>query len=171
MNKQNLDTMSGKPFTSVGRYGLTHFCDDIRHEIRNKVSLMGLYGPVLILPEFPCVLNKICFAIHLTTPANQPFEKMCIRIEYKRDKHDEIDILYQQDVDKPTLTASNEALEQSIKIENKYNENHTRLLRATYHLMIDHPLFEDAGLLSVRAETECDVIKAGSLIVQADQVD
>ena len=36
------------------------FCDDIRHEINGKMSLMGIYGDTMYLPDFPITVTKIC---------------------------------------------------------------------------------------------------------------
>ena len=36
------------------------FCDDIRHEINGKISLMGIYGDIMYVPDFPFAVPKIC---------------------------------------------------------------------------------------------------------------
>lgn len=36
------------------------FCDDIRHEINGKMSLMGVYGDIMYVPDFPITISKIC---------------------------------------------------------------------------------------------------------------
>lgn len=38
-------------------------CDDIRQEVGNKISLMGIYAQDLILPEIPFSLPKLCILI------------------------------------------------------------------------------------------------------------
>lgn len=41
-------------------FGATIFCDDIRGEVLNKVSLMGVYGYELLIPgSFPAILPKL----------------------------------------------------------------------------------------------------------------
>ena len=41
-------------------FGCTIFCDDIRTELFNKVSLMGVYGfELLLFGDFPAVLPKL----------------------------------------------------------------------------------------------------------------
>jgi len=44
--------------------GSVLFCDDIRHEVNGKTSLMGIYDEVIFVDEFPTVLGK--FVIHIT---------------------------------------------------------------------------------------------------------
>jgi len=38
-------------------------CDDIRQEVGNKVSLMGIYGKDVILPEIPFIFPKLCLLL------------------------------------------------------------------------------------------------------------
>lgn len=50
------------------------FCDDIRAEIGGKFSLIGCYGPDLIVPRFPAVLPKLCVFVRLMTPTRERFD-------------------------------------------------------------------------------------------------
>lgn len=50
------------------------FCDDIRHEINGKVSLIGCYSGLMFVPVFPATLPRLCVYIYLSTPNDQPFE-------------------------------------------------------------------------------------------------
>lgn len=45
----------------------TIFCDDVRHELNGKVSLMGVYGGDMYVTDFPVTLPKICsfFELHI----------------------------------------------------------------------------------------------------------
>jgi len=45
------------------------FCDDVRSEVGNKLSLMGVYGQDLLLREFPTTLPKLCAVMLLDLPA------------------------------------------------------------------------------------------------------
>jgi hypothetical protein len=38
----------------------TILCDDIRQEIGNKISLMGIYGRDIVVPQIPFVFPKLC---------------------------------------------------------------------------------------------------------------
>lgn len=48
----------------------TIYCDDVRSEIGNKLSFMGIYGPNILLTEFPAVLAKFCVVMSLHMPAD-----------------------------------------------------------------------------------------------------
>ena len=40
-------------------------CDDIRQEIGNKFSLMGIYGDHIVLTKFPFTFPRFCCQVHL----------------------------------------------------------------------------------------------------------
>lgn len=44
------------------------FCDDVRQEIGNKLSYLGIYGPNLIVPAFPTTLVKLCCVFSVRVP-------------------------------------------------------------------------------------------------------
>ena len=52
-------------------FGTTVFCDDIRFETFNKISLVGIYGPELIhFSKFPLWLPKFGIYISVRFPGN-----------------------------------------------------------------------------------------------------
>lgn len=53
------------------RYAHAVYCDDIRHEVGNKTSMMGLYNGQLGVLEFPCALTKLCIVISVSTPKDK----------------------------------------------------------------------------------------------------
>ena len=56
------------------------FCDDVRAEVGNKVSLIGCYSADLLVPEFPCVLPKLVAYVRVYTPASRPIKRLHLRI-------------------------------------------------------------------------------------------
>jgi hypothetical protein len=65
------------------------YCDDIRQEVGNKFSFMGIYTTELTVPS-PVVLPKLCIAVKVATDKDDPFESLEVRI-VKGD--DEIELL------------------------------------------------------------------------------
>lgn len=61
------------------RYAMTQFCDDVRHEVGNKYSLMGCYGRDLFAERLPMVFPKLCAHVRVHTPIEQPFEQLVVR--------------------------------------------------------------------------------------------
>lgn len=55
------------------------YCDDIRHEIGNKISFMGCYQGELFVPTMPMVLSKLCLFISVLTPKGRPFKSLTLR--------------------------------------------------------------------------------------------
>ena len=47
----------------------TIYCDDVRHELGGKLSLIGVYNGQLYVQEFPVTIPKLCFVTALVTPA------------------------------------------------------------------------------------------------------
>lgn len=62
------------------RYVTVQFCDDIRQEVGNKYSLVGCYGPLMLLSAMPVVLPKLCAFVRIYTPVNRPYAKLSIRV-------------------------------------------------------------------------------------------
>lgn len=56
------------------------FCDDIRHEMGNKMSFMGCYQGELFVPAVPIVLSKLCIFATALTPVERPFKSLSFRI-------------------------------------------------------------------------------------------
>ena len=40
-------------------------CDDVRNEVGNKLSLMGVYGPELWVGKVPAMMPHLCFVVVL----------------------------------------------------------------------------------------------------------
>jgi hypothetical protein len=63
----------------MNRFAYSIFCDDIRAEVNNKTSFMGVFGHLMYLPTFPATLPKLCIAITVSTPIDQPFKSLSFR--------------------------------------------------------------------------------------------
>jgi len=59
-----------------GRYGHVVFCDDVRQEIGDKLTIVGTYvGELTIFGTFPAVLPKLCAVVWLNTPVFDPIKR------------------------------------------------------------------------------------------------
>lgn len=56
------------------------WCDDVRQEIGNKLSHMGVYGGVMVHQSIPTKLPKLCAVINVLTPIERPFEALRLRV-------------------------------------------------------------------------------------------
>lgn len=71
---------------SAERFITGIFCDDIRHEMGNKLSFMGCYQSVLLVPAMPAVLPKLCVYVSAWTPKLRPFKALTLRVVQDDDK-------------------------------------------------------------------------------------
>jgi hypothetical protein len=56
------------------------FCDDVRQELGNKLSYLGIYGPNLIVPSLPTTLVKLCCVLTIRVPATSPPKRVVFRL-------------------------------------------------------------------------------------------
>lgn len=64
----------------------TIWCDDVRMEVGNKMSLMGIYSAELLVPTFPFVLQKLCLSCKISADIKKPFKQLKIVVS----KNDEV---------------------------------------------------------------------------------
>lgn len=62
------------------RYVHVIWCDDIRQEVGNKPSFMGVYTAGIVLPGLPAVLPRLAVYVWLDTPIERPFKKLVMRL-------------------------------------------------------------------------------------------
>lgn len=60
--------------TRLDRHVAVLYCDDVRQEVGNKLSFVGVYKNTLILPSFPAKLLKLCMVIEIAAPKSKIFE-------------------------------------------------------------------------------------------------
>lgn len=60
----------------MNRFAYSIFCDDIRYEVNNKTSFIGIIGNLMYIPSFPAVLPKLCVSVTASTPHSQPFKSL-----------------------------------------------------------------------------------------------
>ena len=65
---------------SMTRHLEVIFCDDIREEVGNKLSVMGVYSADLTVPVLPIVLNKLCVVVRAITNNSDPFESLTVSV-------------------------------------------------------------------------------------------
>jgi len=64
----------------VNRFVTAIYCDDVREEVGNKRSFIGVYSGQLLVPSAPVVLPKLCVIVIIHTPRDRPLTKCVIRI-------------------------------------------------------------------------------------------
>lgn len=70
------------------RYLHTMWCDDIRQEVGNKPSLMGVYTGHLVVPQLPMHLPRLGIFSILSTPLDRPFKTPLTMVVKRDDGHE-----------------------------------------------------------------------------------
>lgn len=68
------------------------FCDDIRHEVGGKISLMGIYGTHLLLPALPSNLSKLSVHFSIEIPNESTPEAITITIFVGGKQHAKLEL-------------------------------------------------------------------------------
>lgn len=63
----------------MNRFAYSIFCDDIRHEVNGKLSLIGTYDTQLFVPKFPATISKLCAIVTIITSEDEPFSDIRIK--------------------------------------------------------------------------------------------
>ena len=130
------------------------FCDDIRHEVGNKVSFMGVYSGQLLVPSLPVILPKLCVVTSVMTSVEEPFEQLTVRLF----KDDEV-------LTEISLTA--EQLAAPLQVMNEETEDSSFPVFLFQTAFIISPLVIDSPcVLRVFAENEADEIRSLSLKIR-----
>lgn len=146
----------------MNRHVQTIFCDDIRHELGGKLSYIGVYSGHLFVPAFPVTLPKLCLALSVITPANQPFRKLELRI-FKDDEQLAEGVLDEAQlsevIEAPSEESGNSATNERVQVLNS--------LFVFSPFQIDGPC-----RLRIRAVTESEELRGLALsIAQASNPD
>lgn len=64
----------------INRYLHVIYCEDVRNELRNKTSLIGIYGADLFASEMPMVLPKLALVITVAGDVSEPIEKLSLEL-------------------------------------------------------------------------------------------
>ena len=144
----------------ISRQVETLFCDDIRHETNGKAMYIGVYSSAMLVQQFPITLPKLCIAIKVTTPADQPFRSFSLRI-LKDD-----DVIQEVSIDEDQLAIPTELF-------GDVSENFMGLKCHTNNFLIalSQVKFDKACMLRVRVQTESEELAGlGLRIMQLPEI-
>lgn len=130
------------------------YCDDIREEVGNKVSYMGVYAGELRIPGAPVLLGKLCMAVRMHTPIGQPFETLEVRVVKERAGEEVTEILATGVIEQPAdFTVDDDAA--------------TRIL-AQLHFMLQPFQIDESFELRVKVKTESEELISSALRIRVD---
>jgi len=129
---------------------IADYCDDIRHEIGYKYSMMGCYSGELILDALPSVLPKLCASVTALTPIGNPFKKLVFRA-FLNDT-----LLLENEIPPDQLESNQKTLQENAESES------TRM-SLKIQLTFTPLIVETDSTLRVEAETEDGVLNGSRI--------
>ena len=139
---------------NAGRFLFAVYCDDVRQEVGNKLSLIGCYMDDLIVDALPAALPKLCVQARALTPNAKPFERLVFRAYMNKTLLGELEVA-REALERTAAAAQGRAI----------SERHGALAVMTFSpFLIDGP-----GQLKVEAETEEGLLKGSVLQISVRQ--
>lgn len=140
------------------RFLFTVVCDDVRQEVGNKMSMMGVYENTIILDRFPVVVPRLCFVMKARTPANQPFERLKFLV--RRDD----EVILEAELSEATLAALT-TTEGAPADDGSPTDPADKAILVSAVMVVSPMVFEKPCRLRIRAITESEELRGGTLLV------
>jgi hypothetical protein len=136
------------------------FCDNVRSEVGNKISMMGIYAQELVLQEFPAIMPTFGFFVTVATDDLTLFDGMEIAVS--TDGVEEII---------PISPATIEKAKAAILQSKKSSKEKPEFLqyRFSANLMISPLKIAGEGNIVVSVKTVAGEFMAGSLAVKKEK--
>lgn len=136
-------------------FGYTVFCDDIRDEVSNKKTFVGVYLGELLTPSFPLVLPTFGLAISYLEPIEWPVDRVQIKVLIPgQEDGDEAIIDADITSDRPASPFGNEP-----SLPGRLRAHHM-------HFRLSPVVIFKEGLIKVRAYLPSREVRLGSLNVR-----
>ena len=146
--------------TENPRFLFTVVCDDVRQEAGNKISMMGIYESTIIVDSFPAVLPRLCFVMKARSPANQPFERLKFLV--RRDD----EVILEAEFSETQLSAL--ATQDSPPADDgSVTDPADKAVLVSAVMVVSPMVFEKPCRLRIRAITESEELRGGTLLVTA----
>lgn len=139
------------------------WCDDVRLEVGNKISYMGVYFNELFVPSFPFALEKLCLSCQVKTSIDLPFKslKLLVSKNYEFNNNDAADELLAEVDMHDSLTSQNSLLlEPSTAF---------RFITANTHIILKDLVIDKPFLFRVKAITENGDVRGAGLRINSEE--
>jgi hypothetical protein len=131
------------------RFLVPLYCDDIRNEVGNKLTLVGCYGTDLLLDTLPIVLPKLAVYVRAYTPAGRLFQRLILRLRQNEELLAELDF--------PAAELAAAATDHS--------NSRWAIIQAV--MFMSPLLVQSSGFLRLEAETEEGLLLGSKLVIRA----
>jgi hypothetical protein len=122
-------------------------CDDIRQEVGNKPSYMGIYTGEIVLPTLPMQMPKLCIVATVRTLSTDPFGRLIVRV-------------LKDDTELATIEVVEDQLA-ALNAQAKQLEKESYMTATFVFQFVGFPV-DQPCTLRFRAETERETMKGGS---------
>lgn len=137
--------------------GHTVFCDDIRHELGGKISLIGIYQREIIVREFPVTLPKLCMVITINEKVSSDGQR-------------QIKVIFEPDGPISETETVLLDLGYSLPDEVVKEEPEEFLMRSKRLELVAAPFkLERPGQIKVRMYHNEDEIRLGAILIKLDE--
>lgn len=140
-------------------FGYTIFCDDIRHELGNKTSLIGVYENDMLFqhPTFPLLIPKLVMAIVVEVPKADLPDKIKLEIFFPGDE----EIPMHTDTVNTTDAVSQRY--ETMQGETSGNAADRETFKFTFQLVLSPAKIDELGFIKVRAHLDGELLQLGQL--------
>jgi hypothetical protein len=133
------------------------FCDDVRSELGNKKSYMGVYTDELFVPSVPTLLPKFCVVTTISCLPTEIPKRLAVEFSLADD------VLTRQEVSEDILSAWRDEAEGGGSEGNEPQAEYQEKSRLIVEFVVSPFTVPKEGLLEIQIETDTDRILAGSL--------
>jgi hypothetical protein len=143
--------------------GYTTFCDDIRQEVGNKLSMVGVYTNGMLTPEpFPVVLPKFCMFVTYVEVKGTETEPVNFSIYLPGDEDEKPSFNYiLEEIMEARKTAPDMPIPDSVAVPSHSQS----ILPVKFPIIISPAEFRQPGFVRVHAHIGDRTYKLGSLLV------
>ncbi len=139
-------------------YGFVIFCDDIREEVRGKLTIVGVYGAEMtIFGAAPVVLPKLCVAIRFRDDPDTLPKKITFTIT--KETATETELLSETPLDAPSLP-------EEFEFPESIGSDGTKFIEIGFNAEITGLMFTDKTTIRVRAIIDEEEYRLGALTVK-----
>jgi hypothetical protein len=136
------------------RRGYTIFCDDIRHEIGGKLTLVGVYrAEMLVRANLPVRLPKLGMMILFETPPDQPISSLELTIHLPGDPDDA-----------PSFSGTVDQIKTPAFPDDSQEVDHWFVVASD--LLLSPLAIKQEGYIRVRAKVEGETFRIGALRIR-----
>ncbi|MCP5411497.1 MAG: hypothetical protein H6924_05100 [Alphaproteobacteria bacterium] len=142
------------------------FCDDVRQEVGEKRTLVGVYGTELAVPQIPTLIPKFYAVTTLICYHKEMPKALSVRLAYNDEEIGRAE-LSPDEVQAWMKSADAELSEEVIEFP---ADDHPKL-RLTVEICISPFVIQNVGRLASFIETDIGSVRAGSIkIIKKDGV-